>query len=129
MAAPWARRGSKILVVDDDPVVQRVLNAEFRKHNWELLFAGDAIAAIAVARREHPDLIVLDVGLPAGDAFVVLERLKSMPALSGIPVIVISGTDSAENRSRALAGGAIAFFEKNADMTELVATVIDALAS
>ena len=127
--AETGSRTVKILVVDDDPVVQRVLGARFRKHDWTTLFAGDAISAIAVARAELPDLIVLDVALPAGDAFVVVERLSSIPALSHIPVVVISATDTPENRSRAREAGAVAFFEKSDDTTALEAAVIDTLAA
>jgi CheY-like chemotaxis protein len=120
---------SKILIVDDDAVVQRVLKARLHERGCETVFAADGISAIGVARKEQPDLIVLDIGLPAGDAFVVLERLKTMPALANIPVIVITATATEENRRRSLAGGAVGFFEKGADTDELVAAIVTTLAA
>jgi len=118
----------KVLIVDDDAAVQSVLNKRLRERGCEAVFAGDAISAIGVARREQPDLILLDIGLPAGDAFVVLQRLQTLPALSHVPVIVISATGTEDNRRRALEAGAIAFFEKSADTDDLITSVLTTLA-
>jgi CheY-like chemotaxis protein len=65
-------------------------------------------------------VILLDLGLPAGDGFVVLERLKAIPRLAVIPVIVLTARDPVETRERAMALGAHAFFQKPADNDELV---------
>jgi CheY-like chemotaxis protein len=56
-----------------------------KARGYEPFFAGDAISAVNQARKEHPDLILLDLMLPAGDGYLVVERLKAMPALEGIP--------------------------------------------
>ncbi len=79
-----------------------------------------ATAAVAVAQKEHPDLIVLDLGLPAGDGFVVLERLQNIDTLAGIPVVVLTARDPQNNEERALKGGAAAFFQKPVDNAELL---------
>jgi DNA-binding response OmpR family regulator len=81
---------SKILVVDDDPCIRRLLGS-FLAPQFEVILAMDAVGAVSSARRERPDLIVLDFGLPAGNGAVVLERLRAIPALATTPVLMISG--------------------------------------
>jgi two-component system KDP operon response regulator KdpE len=110
----------RILVVDDDPDLVRALRLRLRANNYEIVTAGDGYSAIAVAQKEHPDLILLDLGLPAGDGFVVLERLQKSDALSSVPVIVLSARDPQDNEARALRTGAAAFFQKPADNEELL---------
>ena len=110
----------KILVVDDDPDLVRALRLRLRANHYDIATATDGYAAIATAQKERPDLIVLDLGLPAGDGFVVLERLQASDALSGIPVIVLSARDPQNNEQRALKAGASAFFQKPADNEELL---------
>ena len=75
---------------------------------------------IATAQKEHPDLIILDLGIPAGDGFVVLDRLQSNDMLSAIPVIVLTARDPQSSEERALKGGAAAFFQKPVDNEELL---------
>jgi two-component system KDP operon response regulator KdpE len=111
---------SKVLVVDDDPDLVRALRLRLRANNYEIASAADGYAAIATTQKERPDLIVLDLGLPAGDGFVVLERLQNSDTLSGIPVIVLSARDPQNNEERALKAGAAAFFQKPADNEELL---------
>jgi two-component system, OmpR family, KDP operon response regulator KdpE len=110
----------KILVVDDDPDLVRALRLRLRANDYDITTAGDGYSAIATAQKERPDLIVLDLGLPVGDGFVVLERLQKSDALSGVPVIVLSARDPQNNEARALRAGAAAFFQKPADNEELL---------
>jgi DNA-binding response OmpR family regulator len=110
----------KILVIDDDADLVRALRVRLRAHNYEISTAGDGYSAIAAAQKEQPDLIVLDLGLPAGDGFVVLERLQKSDTLSAVPVIVLSARDPQDNEARALRAGAAAFFQKPADNEELL---------
>jgi two-component system, OmpR family, KDP operon response regulator KdpE len=111
---------AKILVVDDDPDLVRALRLRLRANQYEVTTASDGYAAIACAQKERPALIILDLGLPVGDGFVVLERLQSSDALCGIPVIVLSARDPQANEQRALKAGAAAFFQKPADNEELL---------
>ena len=110
----------KILIVDDDPDLRRALRLRLRANNYDTVHAQDGYTAVAVAQKEHPDLIVLDLGLPAGDGFVVLDRLQNIDALSSVPVIVLSARDPQSNEERALKAGAAAFFQKPADNDELM---------
>jgi DNA-binding response OmpR family regulator len=102
----------KILVIDDDPEVRLGLQLRLKANHYDVVFAVDGLASIVEARRHMPDLIILDLGLPAGDGFSVLERLKTNQNLCLIPVIVLSGRDRHANRERALKAGARFFFQK-----------------
>jgi len=110
----------KILIVDDDPDLRRALRLRLRANNYETVHAQDGYSAVAVARKERPDLIVLDLGLPAGDGFVVLERLQNIDTMAGVPVVVLTARDPQNNEERALRGGATAFFQKPVDNAELL---------
>src|SRR6202161_4428886 len=86
-------------------------------------FAADGMASIAEARKQKPDLVILDLGLPAGDGFSVMERLKANDSLSLIPVIVVSARDREANMDRALKAGAKAFLQKPVENAELLAVI------
>lgn len=117
----------KILIVEDDPDVRQGMNLRLKANHYDILFSGNALSSMSEARKHEPDLIILDLGLPAGDGFVVIERLKSIPALSGIPVIVVSARDVHTNKERALKAGAKAFLQKPVDNAELLKVIRQAL--
>ena len=114
---------AKILIVDDDPDLRRALKLRLRANHYDTIHAADGYSAIAMAQKEHPNLIILDLGLPAGDGFVVLERLQNNDSLSSIPVIVLTARDPQNNEQRSLAAGAAAFFQKPADNNELLEVI------
>src|SRR5580658_11244654 len=113
----------KILIVDDDPDVRQGMHIRLKANHYDTFFAIDALSGITEARKHEPDLIILDLGLPAGDGFVVMERLKTVPALAEIPIIVVSGRDSRINRNRAMSAGAKAFLQKPVNNAELLAVI------
>jgi CheY-like chemotaxis protein len=115
----------KVLIVEDDADVRLGYRVLLRAQGYDTFFAADSIAAISEARKHLPDLMVLDLGLPAGDGFVVMERLQAAPNvdLAGIPVIVVSGRDLRGNKERALAAGAKAFVQKPWDDDELLGQI------
>jgi DNA-binding response OmpR family regulator len=117
----------KILIVDDDPDVRLGLHVRLKANHYDVIFAADGIASIAEARKHMPDLIILDLGLPAGDGFSVMERLKANDSLSLIPVIVVSARDLKANMDRALKAGAKAFLQKPVDNAELLKVIRQAL--
>ena len=111
---------TKILIVDDDPNLRRALKIRLRANHYDTAQASDGYSAIAMAQKEQPGLIILDLGLPAGDGFEVLKRLQDSDSLSSIPVIVLTARDSQFNEQRALQAGATAFFQKPADNSVLL---------
>ena len=113
----------KILIVDDDHDVRLGYHIRLKANHYDTFFAADALSSIAEARKHQPDLIILDLGLPGGDGFVVMERLKANTYLSVIPVIVVSARDRHANKDRALQAGAKAFLQKPVDNDELLAVI------
>src|SRR5437773_10080466 len=95
-------RGSrqKVLVIEDDPVALADLQARLEANGYVVARAADAASAMTVVNRERPDLILLDLGLPAGGGFLVLERLRKLETLAAIPLLVITGRSDAETRKR-----------------------------
>jgi DNA-binding response OmpR family regulator len=114
---------SKILIVDDDPDLRQALKLRLRANHYDTVHAGDGYSAIAQAHKEQPNLIILDLGLPAGDGYVVLDRLQHDDKLSSIPVIVLTARDPQSSEQRALQAGAAAFFQKPADNAELLEVI------
>ena len=101
----------KVLVVDDQAVNVRAL-AALLQPDVETLFATDGIAALAKARDQSPDLILLDVDMPGMDGYEVCRRLKADPATAGIPVVFVTGMTQAEDEERGLSIGAIDYVTK-----------------
>src|SRR5260370_19955942 len=99
---------AKIMVVDDDPDLRQDLTLRLRANHFETLNVCDGYSAIAMAQKERPHLIILDLGLPAGDGFAVLENLQQFPALSSIPVIVLTAPPREANRKPTIASGRLA---------------------
>jgi DNA-binding response OmpR family regulator len=112
-----------ILVVDDDPEIRQALQVRLKASGYGVNCAEDGAGAISEARKHTPDLIVLDLGLPVGDGFIVLDILKTTPNLSSIPAIVLSGRDRRANEERVLNAGAKAFLQKPVQTNEFLAVV------
>jgi CheY-like chemotaxis protein len=122
-----AMSGKKILVVEDDNLQLTTLARRLKSAGFEVVAARDGLTAISTARKEQPDLILLDLGLPAGDGFVVLQRLGLLINTGTIPIIVVSSRPPLDNRDAALKAGAIAYIHKPVDISVLLKTINEAL--
>jgi DNA-binding response OmpR family regulator len=118
----------RILVVEDDDDTRRAMGMRLRVSGFRTLEATDTASAVATARAERPDLVLLDLGLPGGGGFAVLEALKADPGLGRMPIVVLSARDAHATRDRALAAGAYAYFEKLVDNDTLVEAIRAGLA-
>lgn len=118
----------KIIVVDDDQDLLKALNIRLKANNYETVYATDGYMATKMVRDEKPDLIILDIGLPMGDGFIVMDRLKDFIWRKMIPVIILTARDPEANKERAMKAGAFAFFQKPADNEALLAAIEKALA-
>jgi len=117
----------KILIIDDDNDMRRAMHIRLRSFGFDTVLAIDGLSAIAVAVKESPDLILLDLGLPAGDGFVVMDRLRNNAKLSCIPVIVLTAREVRGNKEKALAAGCSVFLQKPVDSDNLLAAIQKAL--
>jgi DNA-binding response OmpR family regulator len=115
--------GQKVLIVDDDKDVLRGLGIRLKANGYNVFFAADGISAISAARKEDPEVIILDIGLPAGDGFSVMERLRSLLPVAHIPIIILTARDMPGNKERALNAGAQAFLQKPVDNDVLLETI------
>lgn len=113
----------KVLIVEDDADTRRALGVRLRAAGYEIGFAGDGMSAMSAAAREKPDAILLDLGLPAGDGFTVLDRLRRNPSLCTIPVIVLSGREVALIADQVHGLGAKACIQKPVENDVLLSTL------
>lgn len=119
----------KILIVDDDSNMRLALHMRLKAAGYETFFAVDGLSATNVALKDVPDLVLLDLGLPAGDGFIIMERFQRNPKLCCIPIIVLTAREVRVNKDRALGHGAYAFFQKPVDNEVLMAAIVRALQS
>jgi CheY-like chemotaxis protein len=131
-AQPFNDAHGKVLVIDDNPIIQRAVYFALREKVRKVLMCGDVSDALHIIREEHPDLIVLDIHFPPDammgaerDGFWALDWLHRVAETKDTPVIMISSDDAATARPRALAAGADAFLQKPLNKTELAAIVIN----
>jgi CheY-like chemotaxis protein len=93
---------SKLLVVEDDPMIRDVLTRTLALDGYEILTAADGIAGVHRARVDRPDLIIMDMGLPGLNGWQATHRIRSMPVTSAIPIIALTAFVLKEDRERCL---------------------------
>jgi len=113
----------KILVIEDDYDLSALMIRHLHSADYDVLNVGDAIQGVQFARKEIPDLIVLDLMIPGGGGLNVLERLNQLPETQSIPIIVLTGVHDAEMKKKALEAGAIEYLEKPYNAQELLRSV------
>ncbi|HUI74149.1 MAG TPA: response regulator [Candidatus Acidoferrum sp.] len=117
----------KILIVEDEALQLTLVAKHLKTAGYEVIGARDGITAISTARKEQPDLVLLDLGLPAGDGFVVMQRLQTLISTSIIPIIVLSSRNASETEESVKRAGAIAYVQKPADSEKLLKLIADTI--
>jgi len=112
--------GKKILIIEDSKTTSVVLKEVLESEGHTVLLAGDGVLGIAMARREKPDLILLDLLLPKLNGYEVCGTLKRDNNARHIPILVISTMDSAESMEKIKFCGAASFMKKPYDLEALL---------
>ncbi|MFC0041574.1 response regulator [Actinomadura rayongensis] len=111
---------TRVLVVDDEPQLLRALRINLRARDFAVEVAADGTAALRLAGDFHPDLVVLDLGLPDLDGVDVIQGLRGW---TNVPIIVLSGRAGSRDKVEALEAGADDYVTKPFNMDELVARI------
>jgi two-component system KDP operon response regulator KdpE len=122
-----SEKRNKIMVIEDNQEHLMALAIKLRAHGFEIVSAGDGATAMTVVNREKPDAVILDLGLPGGDGFVVLQRMHSLSNTVALPVVVVTARPAQTNQTLALEQGAVAFLQKPVKTVELLAALRKAL--
>ena len=115
--------GIKVLVVDDQGDARQLIRRVLAECGAEVLTAGTAGEALALAARDRPDLVITDIGMPDVDGYELLKRIRTLAASARIPAICLTALARPEDRRRALRAGFLAHLAKPVDPSELVATI------
>ena len=112
-----------VLIVDDDPVIQLLLRVNFEMDGFEVSTADDGEQGLEAARRQHPDLVLLDVMMPKLDGYQVLAALRESSDTKDLPVVLLSAKSLDEDKRAGLDAGANAYITKPFDPIRLLAEV------
>ncbi len=109
----------KILIVEDNPLHTRLIEMTLRGKNYTLLKATDGVEALDIAKRERPDLILMDLNLPQMTGFEVTKKLRENPAFSRTPIIALTAYAMKGDRERVIESGCDAYLTKPINTREL----------
>lgn len=112
MVAPERSEQKRVLVVDDDENIRLALTVRLAQSGYEVLTAVDGTSAISAAVNERPDLLLLDISMPAGNGIHVARSLRGMPDTSSIPIVFMTAKEKPEYLEAAMRCGAVGFLNK-----------------
>jgi two-component system chemotaxis response regulator CheY len=117
----------RVLLVDDDNTILLGTGVRLKSMGYTVYTAKDAVSAVSAVVKNNPDVVVLDLTLPAGDGFLVAERLQNLVVSAATPIIFITASENPVLRERAMNLGATAFLTKPFDATTLADAIESAL--
>lgn len=118
---------TKILMVDDDKLVTDLLEKLLKADGYQTATVNDSSKAIEVAKKELPDLILLDLMMPQPDGFRVCRMMRELPEFRRIPIIIVTALDDSDSRAVAFGAGATDYLTKPFHPDELAEKIIAAL--
>jgi DNA-binding response OmpR family regulator len=107
-----ARKGTRVLIIDDSPTVLTFLRKMFSSTGYEPLIAANAERGLEMMRAENPDLVVLDVIMPGMNGFAALRQIRRDPLIKNLPVIMMSGNEQVTEQFYVMRIGADGFMKK-----------------
>jgi len=110
----------KILIIEDDPAISRLVDYSLRHEGHEVITAANGLEGIRKARKEAPDLVILDVMLPGMDGFEICHRLRSEPDTAQLPILMFSAKAQEIDKHTGLNVGADDYLPKPASPAEIV---------
>ncbi|HYC32867.1 MAG TPA: response regulator [Gemmatimonadales bacterium] len=113
----------QVLVIDDDRTMREIASAALRNAGYRVQVAEDALQGFMVARRQGPDVILLDLRMPGGGGEQVWRRLKACRNTEGIPIVVVTGVEPGGRTSQFLTGTQVSVLQKPVSPDDLVAAV------
>ena len=117
------------MVVDDNEIILKTISLKLQGAGYQVITALDGSEAVAAARKESPDLVLLDISFPPDvdgvpwDGFRIMEWFHRLETAKKIPVIIITGGDDTKNKERAISSGAVAFFHKPIEHDDLLKVI------
>lgn len=120
---PNSRRRSRVLIADDEPITRMLVKLLLERENFEVLEAHNGDEAVALATREHPDLVLLDLNMPVMDGYEAIHHLRRDVSLTGIPIVVLTAEDGQTIERRVLAMGADDYMVKPFEAAILLSRV------
>ncbi|MGA2190783.1 MAG: response regulator [Steroidobacteraceae bacterium] len=117
----------RVLLVDDDNTILLGTGVRLKSMGYTVYTAKDAVSAVSAVVKNNPDVVVLDLTLPAGDGFLVAERLQNLVVSAATPIIFITASENPVLRERAMNLGATGFLTKPFDATTLADAIESAL--
>jgi CheY-like chemotaxis protein len=119
----------KVLVVDDNEVILKTISLKLQGAGFNVITALDGSEAVAAARKEEPDLILLDINFPPDvdgvpwDGFRIMDWFNRLDPAKKVPIIIITGLEDMKSKERATTSGAVAYFHKPINHDDLLKVV------
>lgn len=115
---------TKILLVEDDPLMRRLYQKIFAFEGYEVVIAEDGVEGLEKSRSEHPNLILLDIMMPKMNGLEVLEKLKADPETKSTPVIMLTNLAGEKDAESALLKGAVKYIVKSEQEPKKIADMV-----
>jgi CheY-like chemotaxis protein len=124
------KKTSLILVIDDDEAITGVVSTVLSADGHRVLTASDGTTGLELAKKEPPNLILMDIGLPEMDGYEVTRKLKEHTRLQSVPIIFLTGKNASEDGGRAFGGGGAVYIQKpfsNQQLKDLVTLALQSV--
>lgn len=117
----------KILVIDDEEDMQKLLKMRLEQENFTVVLAGDGDTGVKIAEQEIPDLILLDIMMPKMDGFTCLKEIRKLPKTKNLPILMLSGKEEEKVRDLFAFQKISGYIEKPFELDDLVAKIKETL--